>query len=88
MATARVTSKGQITVPKQVRDRLDIQPGDGLEFFFEGDRLEVRHVPRRRLAEFRGRFPVSNPLSFAEERARAGAARAERFQTNGQASNA
>lgn len=33
MATATVTSKGQITLPKSVRDRLGIGAGDRLEFF-------------------------------------------------------
>lgn len=33
MATATVTSKGQITLPKSVRDRLGIEAGDRLEFF-------------------------------------------------------
>ena len=32
MASATVTSKGQITLPKRVRDRLRIEAGDRLEF--------------------------------------------------------
>jgi AbrB family looped-hinge helix DNA binding protein len=32
MATATVTSKGQITIPLDVRQRLNIQAGDRLEF--------------------------------------------------------
>lgn len=32
MATARVTSKGQITLPKEIRKRLGIGPGDEVEF--------------------------------------------------------
>lgn len=32
MASATVTSKGQITLPKSVRDRLGIEAGDRLEF--------------------------------------------------------
>jgi antitoxin PrlF len=32
MASATVTSKGQITLPKSVRDRLEIEAGDRLEF--------------------------------------------------------
>jgi antitoxin PrlF len=60
MALARVTSKGQITVPKAVRERLGIQPGDALDFHFQGGRLAVQAVRRRQLAEFRGssRFPA------------------------------
>lgn len=32
MATAIVTSKGQITIPKRVRDGLGIESGDRVEF--------------------------------------------------------
>ena len=88
MVTARVTSKGQITVPKQVRERLGIQPGDGLEFRFDDDRLEARPIHRRRLTKFRGLFPVSEALPFAEERARSRAARAQRHLTSDNSSDA
>ena len=37
-AAARVTSKGQVTVPKAVRDALGIKEGDKLVFRVEGDR--------------------------------------------------
>lgn len=37
-AAARVTSKGQVTVPKAVRDALGIKDGDELVFRVEGSR--------------------------------------------------
>jgi antitoxin PrlF len=37
-AAARVSSKGQVTVPKAVRDALGIKDGDTLVFRVEGDR--------------------------------------------------
>lgn len=30
--TTRITSKGQVTIPKPIRDRLGIQPGDVVSF--------------------------------------------------------
>ena len=36
---ATVSEKGQVTVPKPLRERLDIRPGDQLEFIEEGGRL-------------------------------------------------
>jgi AbrB family looped-hinge helix DNA binding protein len=40
---ATLTSKGQVTVPVQVRDKLGLKEGDKLEFFFDiRDRLVVR----------------------------------------------
>jgi AbrB family looped-hinge helix DNA binding protein len=32
MTTATMTSKGQMTLPKSIRDRLGLQPGDRVEF--------------------------------------------------------
>ncbi len=32
MPVARITSKGQVTVPKSVREALGLEPGDGLHF--------------------------------------------------------
>ena len=32
MATAVITSKGQITIPKEVRERLKVEAGDRVEF--------------------------------------------------------
>lgn len=42
--TATMTSKGQLTIPKTVRDRLKIRAGDKLEFFFD-DAGNCRIVP-------------------------------------------
>jgi antitoxin PrlF len=37
MPTATVTSKGQITIPKDIRDRLKLHPGDSVDFVVERD---------------------------------------------------
>ncbi|MDQ6677369.1 MAG: AbrB/MazE/SpoVT family DNA-binding domain-containing protein [Acidobacteriota bacterium] len=42
-----VTSKGQITVPKRVRERLGLKAGDSLEFVTDGDRTFVRPLRNR-----------------------------------------
>ena len=31
----RVTTKGQVTIPKEIRDRLSLHPGDVLDFRFD-----------------------------------------------------
>lgn len=45
-AAARVTSKGQVTVPKAVRDALGIQEGDEIVFRVEGNRAVLARTPR------------------------------------------
>jgi antitoxin PrlF len=43
-----VTSKGQVTVPKQVRDRLGIKPGSQVDFeVAEDGRAFLRRVGKR-----------------------------------------
>ena len=47
MAVSTVTSKGQITIPKEIRDLLQLQAGHRLEFHFDGHG-EVIMRPRNR----------------------------------------
>ena len=37
MATAKITSKGQVTLPKAVRDRLGVHEGDRVDFVEDAD---------------------------------------------------
>lgn len=41
MATSTITSKGQTTVPKEVRDALDLGPGDKLSWEIRGGKVAV-----------------------------------------------
>lgn len=42
MVSAKVTSKGQITIPKHVRDRMGLDPGDEVEFIEEDGAFRIR----------------------------------------------
>jgi AbrB family looped-hinge helix DNA binding protein len=42
MAKTRITTKGQVTIPKEVRDRLGLRPGDELEFIEEDGVYRLR----------------------------------------------
>ncbi len=53
-----VTSKGQVTVPKDVRKALGVSEGDRLVFDVEGERAFIRKAPRESLpALFRRQKP-------------------------------
>jgi len=41
---SRISSKGQLTLPALVRERLGVKAGDAVEFFFDGERTVVRPV--------------------------------------------
>jgi antitoxin PrlF len=59
-----VTSKGQVTIPKRVRELLNIQPGSAVEFEVDPDgRVTLRRVGRpgkvkSRFAKLRGKATV------------------------------
>lgn len=42
MTAGRVTSKGQTTIPKEIRDRFELKPGDKARFTHEDGRVIVR----------------------------------------------
>lgn len=44
-AAARMSSKGQLTVPKAVRDALGIAEGDAVVFRVEGNRAVLARTP-------------------------------------------
>ena len=44
MDTTSVTSKGQVTIPKPLRQQLGLRQGSKVEFVLVGDRVEMRVV--------------------------------------------
>ena len=65
--THRVGPKGQVVIPKQLRDELGIEPGDEVNFWLHDDHVAVRLAAHRR--PLRGRFEGSDLVdSLAGER--------------------
>jgi len=56
MATATVTSKGQITIPKEVRDTLLINAGDRLEFILIDKKEALIRPVSKKVDEVFGRL--------------------------------
>ena len=70
MARATVTSKGQITIPKEIRDRLGLSAGDGLEFVVdeEGNLMgtPLRSAAAGALAGCLRHLAGDSPVTLAE----------------------
>ncbi|MCF6284500.1 MAG: AbrB/MazE/SpoVT family DNA-binding domain-containing protein [Candidatus Hydrogenedentes bacterium] len=58
MSTVTVSPKFQVVIPKEIRQRAGIQPGQKLEVFRVGDIIEL--VPVKDLKTMRGSLPGLN----------------------------
>ncbi|HEX2219436.1 MAG TPA: AbrB/MazE/SpoVT family DNA-binding domain-containing protein [Gemmatimonadales bacterium] len=67
MATATLTSKGQTTIPKEIRERLGLKPGDRLDFVVEPDGRVTLAPVNADVAELRGMLPrPARPASLED----------------------
>ena len=68
MATSRVTSKGQTTIPKGIREQLGIKTGDRVAFLLHDDGVLLRLV-KGTLLDLRGSIkPRKRPEDLDEAR--------------------
>ena len=52
MLSSAITTKGQVTVPAELREKLGIKPGDSVGFGEEGGRLILQPQPQGMAAAF------------------------------------
>jgi antitoxin PrlF len=63
---ATLSSKNQATIPKLVREYLNLKPGDRFKFFFQPDGTVVI-LPKIRTSKLKGSVPKPNrPFSIEE----------------------
>ncbi len=58
---ATLTSKGQITIPKKIREALNLQEKDQVLFVLDDERAILLPLRRRPLQELRGALPATRP---------------------------
>ena len=64
--SSTISSKGQVTVPQEIRKRLGLEPGDRVEFVVEEDRTVIR--PTRKEGNFIEKFiGIAGPFPGGEE---------------------
>ena len=68
MSTSTLTSKGQITIPKEVRDQLHLKTGSRLEFFVEPSGRVILQALNSDFRSLRGmiRSKRKRPVSIQE----------------------
>jgi AbrB family looped-hinge helix DNA binding protein len=66
MPIVKTHAKGQIIVPKEIRDKLGIKPGKALSLKLVGDHVEVKPLPDDPIEFLTGIF-ADHPTSMAAE---------------------
>lgn len=67
--THRIGAKGQVVIPKELRERAGLLPGADVEFELDGKRVSIKASDRR--AELGGRFARSGMAArLLDERSR------------------
>jgi len=64
--TAKVSSKGQITLPKELRERLGLKPGERIILKVEDNRVTLEKLPD--VLSLYGVFAVSEPQDWKKVR--------------------
>ena len=62
MSTATLTSKGQTTIPKDIRDALGLKPSDELRFTLLTDGTVIMRAKRRDIADMAGAWKLPAPV--------------------------
>ncbi|MBM4264800.1 MAG: AbrB/MazE/SpoVT family DNA-binding domain-containing protein [Deltaproteobacteria bacterium] len=66
----KVTKRGQVSVPSEVRKRLRIDANTTLEWVIEGNTARIVPVPGDPISAFRGSGPKGSVQRLLKERAR------------------
>jgi len=68
MLRAKVTSKGQITIPAKIRKELNLKPGDEIIFDFSpGGEVKIKVYKRKKLTDLYASLPANRPYPGKEE---------------------
>ena len=64
----QITSKGQVTIPQEIRNRLGLLPHTQVEFELAGDHARIRKARRQTGGETRGRLALELLRGSADTR--------------------
>lgn len=68
LAEAQVTSKGQITLPKAIRDRMRLKKGSRVQFIVTDTGIEIRAAEARSIMDWYGAARAAAAAEVLRER--------------------
>jgi len=64
MNVGKMSKKGQIVIPKEIRDRFGIMPGDAVIFKVQGDKIILEKINQKMSEILMNSKPIENSLDF------------------------
>ena len=67
MIQATITSKGQVTIPREIRERYSIEPGDKLEFNLGQNDIRISIIKRHKINDIWESLPGTETPFVGQE---------------------
>ena len=83
MTITKVGRRGQLTLPTEIRRRLQIKEGDHVAFYVDGEHVIMQPLTQT-LLDLRGSVRVTGPQDFDAIRAQVLAGRAQKAAQSGE----
>ncbi len=64
MNVGKMSKKGQIVIPKEIRDKFRIQPGDAVIFKIQGNKITIEKIQEKMSEILESSKPVENSIEF------------------------
>jgi len=68
LVSGKMTSKGQITIPKELREKLGLSEGDQLKFLIEKDEVRIDPIKKKLLSQAIGRVTSVEEINVEKMR--------------------
>ena len=67
MNVGKMSKKGQIVIPKEIRERFGIHPGDAVIFKIQGNKVIIEKIQEKMSEILKNSKPVKKSLDFQKE---------------------
>ena len=64
MNVGKMSKKGQIVIPKEIREKFGIMPGDAVIFKMQGNKVIIEKIQEKMSEILESSKPVGNSLEF------------------------